>query len=455
MLSEKLTLLTRRLSHKISDLRDSKMYPLYFRLLVATFAFGFVTVVNYPGLGNNDSYTHISDFIVGNPTDQHGVAMTSIWKAIFALTGSLNGFFVLLNLLVLMSSALFLIRFKYAKWSILFAFLPLSPWFINSQSVVVKDTLLASLLLLVSSLIFFPATRVRLMLVAFLLAVALTSRFNAAFAVAPFLVFVVWGWGLLQSGRSRVVGLLIFTASFLVISSVMTQVVDPRPSFPENQIVVDDLLSLSLSAGESLIPNRTLSEIEACNEFSSFGLEKNQAIRCLNGWGLDERSLREESLVSEWVVAVSKDPATYVSSRSSKFIDFLRLNGKDPIGFFQNGTTHVNRDNLFGWEHRPNEAFLQTKLYVTAFAQLLSPLFTAWFWLLLGTALLLSRFARTARTIGARINLPIITVLGSCVSYLGGYFVLATSAEMRFYLWPIWGILSILAVLSVSRTRRN
>lgn len=397
-----------------------------------------VATAFYPGLGTNDSFTHIGEFQRGKYADQHPVFLPLWWGFLFYLTGNLASFYIA-NLIFVLAAQLILI-FKYRSspriWIV--ATFQFFPWVLNFSGVAWKDVLLSSLVVFAFALSLLKRRFVWILLFALLVSMALASRQNAFFLVIPLIAAASYRW-FAGSPRVFVGAFLLLLPASLIVPVVAHLIADPVRTNGINHQLADDIFVISLENNEALVPGRTMEELLECEGHSQFGLRSNAYIRCLDGWGYyDENSLRKESMIGPWIAAVSSNPFAYLEYRSSKMADFLGLDDFEPRAYFQSGTRYsASFENTTGWEFEPTLLFRLFTVIVEGVAKILPFVFLPFFWL--GTSATLSVFSFWRRDF----HLGLIFLASS--TYILGWFPITIGADFRYINASVW--LTTLAIM--------
>ena len=397
-----------------------------------------------PGVATPDSFSHIFEFQALQFRDQHPVSMPLVWGTLYRLTGTYESQFVLHIVLIWMVPALLAIIFRQSTrvwWVLVF---PLLPWVINHSGMVWKDVFSAALFAVGAVLAFRKPSRATSIAVLLMWGVASTLRYNGIVILT--VLAIGYGIFVLGSKRSRAVWIALFLVVSVALPSFFNAWAAPTPTNQQNHQAVDDLSYLSLRAGESLVPGRTLSEISGCEGYEKFGLRDNAYIRCLDGWGLGDQSLRKESLLPQWGRAIANNPFDYLAYRADKYWQFLGFDDLEPFYVYHPETSVPAADlhfERFGFDYRfeENPMSLLVHRAVRGAEQAVPLMFLPGFWLLYS---LLG--AITSAYLSSKVQPPdlrrrtkfLATVFGASFLYIAAYFPMVISADYKYVMAASW-----------------
>lgn len=401
-------------------------------LVLSVTGFALCWVAFYPGYMSFDSLYQYAMSNSGSYSDWHPPLMAWFWSVLNLGFDGPQG--MLFWHLALLWGGLY-------AWSRIFrglqhhCLIPLVgflPWVLNFSGVLWKDVGMAFGLLGMMAAGLSRPSRWSVAVAAVLLFYAVNVRHNAIFAALPLLLLIARNWfprtaawksGLLAVGALAVtlwVGNL-FTYHWL----------DAKREHPSDYMMLDDLVHLSLTKGESLVPGVRLSAIQECAVVDvgqtpllgrTFCLDRESQLSLKNALG-------DGNLQPYWRAAVAGQPLAYVRFRLAAFAHLLRSPDSPPYYVWQNGIDR-NDQGLQSRDTFVNEA---VEVYVRVVAHSAPFLFKPYFWLCLGGVLLL--YSLWVPPSAARRASQ--ALLASGVFYVLGYLPATPLADFRYVYWSV------------------
>ncbi len=366
-------------------------------------------------------------------TDWHPPIMSWIWSRLNDAVDGPQG--LLAFHLTLLWAGLYLLYQKYEKrrlaWLIIAAgFLP---WVINFSGVLWKDVGMAVSLLMMVALGGSSLSRSKMLLMALAAFYAVNLRYNAIFAVGPILYLFMRWQGQLSIKWSAISSLGALAALVFAGSILNYQILGATKTNPSNYIMVDDLLFLSVHSGQSLIPGVSIEDLQQCaqNEIGktklvgkSFCLAEKPTYR--------GNPVLGDSLKSIWLRQLVLHPISYLAYRLSAFSYLIRSPAHSPYYIWHPG---VDENNL-NLKQRRTQATNLLERYVYGTAKLMPFAFKPYWWLWIGSLLLLMTLTMQPSPSLRDIR----TLLFSGLLYTLGYLPLTPMADFRYVYWSVMAI---------------
>lgn len=417
------------------------------------------TVVTFsPGYMSYDTLYQLKQALGSEPlNDWHPPAMSLLWRALIAVTGTPASMAVL-QAVVLWGALWTIARCVRAAtgslaWSLAVLAVGLFPPALTFAGVVWKDVHMAfALLAAVAAALTgrrVPAARVAARRVLFALGLvflvyAVLVRKNAVFAAVPVFAMLVLALRRRESARGRVwVGASAsLVLGILVPTVAISSLARPASTSQVSQIMLDDLLHV-LSPQELRAAHVTpdlrehlVSAAKSCDRISSLS---NSYWTCY-GRGANgpfTAVAHTDQIRSVWLHQMPQHAAGYAGYRLQLFAGFL-FSSRQP---YQPGV--LENDLGISVSHPRLEAALGT--YVEGTAKDLPFLFDAWFWLAVALVLCI----RPGR--GA-FRMPVRALGVSSALYILGYLPILPATDFRYVYWPVFaGTLGVVLALAGRR----
>ena len=423
-----------------------------------------------PGYVDLDSASQLRESRSGIYDDWHPVLMAWTWSHVDKVCPGPLCMFLLQITLYWFGLATFAgfvsTRPMYKTLFLLIGFFP--PTFMISASVL-KDILMGVSFLTGSGLIFIANEKKsigRLLAGVAVLGYGMMLRHNAVVAAIPLLIYAGYVYTKLNpffltniptSWRSIAIGcflLLILFISGRVWSSSITTV----KKYPYQQIMLHDLVGISLRLKENLVPKyMAISEQPSMKDLRN--LYSPRGVNHLY-WpdftNIHYKILEDQELVNDltatWVKTVIEHPRAYFIERYVVFTSFLNVQNKNncgpyyyeesiykPKGYYNpEGNTYSDNpvtNSVFGWVE-PLRTGILYRNWLYFFA--------------LGVITLSSLFTLKKTTMG------ITLALGSSgFLYSAAYFFVATACDFRMIYWSALATLFSVPILLISITQNR
>jgi uncharacterized membrane protein YidH (DUF202 family) len=280
-----------------------------------------------------------------------------------------------------------------------------------------------------------------------LLFYAVGTRYNAALAALPLFLWL----GQLAARRllpgrepARLIAVTVGVGTLLVIGglnwSIAKRLVDDRQTYPSHQIMVHDLIGISVRTRSVLVPS-FLADTALSLSAIDCVYSTHDAVAAFSGsFGRCPITLRKLTRAGEvaqlravWLDGIRRHPRAYTAHRWDVWLDQLALGVEDVHYPLQS----VNDPNRLGIESLPSRRH-DRALQLFSVAAYRTPLFRAWPYLLIAVAVLVVGIRITADPV------PLLVLVSSAVLYELGYIVISTGSAFRFNWWPV--VAAIVAV---------
>ncbi len=417
-------------------------------LLVTAACFAGVVWAFWPGYMSYDSFRQLAEARSGEFSDWHPPVMSAVWRLLDRLVPGPSGMLVLHNAMFFVGLSLLLAaRLRpLAAAAAMVAFAAV-PSVTGLLSTVWKDVGLgASLTLAVGLLLWAAERRSWAALWASLLPLAYGTavRHEALFASVP---LALW-WGAVFLERRSIRATLktslavggVVTLGLLATPPLIARLMRCAPTYPAQQLFLQDLIGISKARGENLLPAFWRDHPSAppfAQLKSQYNYETN--VITLRGVPLTLDPAVERELALTWALQVATNPGQYLKQRW--------LLARAQLGFHHE-TRYPFHDGVDGFEPKvtfipsaPNRPVMK---YLEFFKN--SLFFRAWLWLFLALA---AGVARSARR-GA--EMPAIGVCASAWAYALIHLVVSTVTDFRLIWWSVVGAMLTL-ILVASRPR--
>lgn len=422
-------------------------------LIVATY---------YPGLLNPDAYTQLTDARAHRYRDWHPPIMAALWSPIDALIPGAFGMLLLQNLVFWFGLALAVYTAGLGLATSVAAILAIG-WFppvFSALGSIWKDVHLGGALLLVFALLWtarLRASRAALVAALPLLFYACAVRHNAVVAVLPFALWIPFLWSdagsVRPAARRRaplLAGLVLFAAIAGGARAINRWLNNGTRFFPVQQILLHDLLAISVATGRSQVPEWVRFKPQppafddlACLYTPTSAAEPFHGRRRTCGTHAVRIANDPEPLARlrrAWSATILQHPTMYAAHRWQVFRGQMGLTDANVCG----AVPHGDVPNDLGLTFVPTALF-QPAIRATEFAAYRTPLFRAWPYLIVLALVPLFARRHAQRSV-------LLVLSSSALLYAGAYIVVATSCNFRMYWWPIVAtLLSLLAVASSAR----
>lgn len=233
-------------------------------LLIILLGCLFSIISSYPGFMSPDSFNQYEQARSGVYTDWHPPVMAWIWHYLLCMKDGPQPMLILHNILFWSGIFLIAIRLQKFYYSIVLLILCFSPSILNFIGVIWKDTFLFSLLVFISGFTFYfkniKFSKGKLFLISaiffILCIIAVMLRHNAAAAILP----VIWLFLILNFNfRYKIIyplsSLVVTILLFLFCQHLNSRLCKGKSQFPQQQLMVYDLLAVSFEKKQNLLPD--------------------------------------------------------------------------------------------------------------------------------------------------------------------------------------------------------
>ena len=230
-----------------------------------------------------------------------------------------------------------------------------------------------------------------------------------------------------------------------VNSVIAKQLIDDRETYPAHQVMVHDLIGISVSTGSVLLPSFYA---DTALPFSAIAClySPNSAVAAFSGdYGRCPVTLRKltrardvAALRTAWLSAIRDHPRAYAAHRWEVWREQMAL-GVERVHYPLQNKSDLP-DNQMGIDTRltPRQDRALQLFTVAAYR---TPLFRAWIYLLISVGVLLIARRLTADPV------PLVVLGASAVLYELAYIVVSTASDFRFNWWSI--LAALVAVVMV------
>lgn len=258
--------------------------------------------------------------------------------------------------------------------------------------------------------------------------VAAMVRYNAVFALAPF-VFA-FAWEVTQRRLGRLVLSMAGVVVLAVVPVAISAMSGAQDRWPGGKLVIFALGSVSQRAHEAPPGYEAL-----LTRHSDDSVTPLIAVPAGQPWSVDYLAANREALVRDAVGQVARYPVEYLRGRLSTFSALMGIGREKACEPFHPGIDQSGLGIEFSPRTEPARAVL---LGVRSWAAD-SFLFRGWFWVALCSVLFVVGLARR------RPKVMLVTASG--LMYATSFFVFAPSCDFRFLYWPVLATLMALVHL--------
>lgn len=423
------------------------------RLLLAAFLIALLAAAGataafayWPGLMTWDSVRQYGQALDGRFDDWHPPAMEWAWRQLLPLGRGPAPMLVLQSVLYwggfggLVSWA---VARRRAVLAVVLTGVALLPISVAITGEVVKDSLMAALLLVAAALLAWRGVANRKMravlglLAGAMILMAATLRFNAVFACLPLAVAAAPA-GLTQ-GKLRLAGTTFVAAIALFLAlPTANRLLHVERSGVELSLVIFDLGGTTERSGVDVFPPMQVADPVAANHacYSPVGWDPYSFWVdpvCPLGFAAFRRAIAEQSVdpYSLWGKAIVAHPIAYAGHRlahfniASRFLVSDRLLAKPAIG---RPVQVESAPNDWGYRIAPSRPLQWIDGAAVAAAE--TPLGWPIVWIALAAGVAAASFGLPSR----RLILPLAV---SGLLYGLGYGVVGVASELRYHLWTI------------------
>lgn len=395
-------------------------------------------LIFWPGVVTPDSLQQYGQALTGRYEDWHPPVMAFLWRQLIRLAPGQAPFLVMEALIYWGGAALLaatLRRHGRPRTALAVLAIAAMPIPFGQIGAILKDSLLLACCLAAAGLAAQGGRTPRL-LALLLLVIAAATRFNAVFAAAPLLVWLLpprWTSGVLRHG-----GLLLLATAALAGSSWLIDQVAlaPRRTHPIVSLITFDLAGIIAQGGEARIPPLSASdsrEVTArCYSPAQFNPRyREDCDEALNA--LPTATGRPP--MRYWLDSIARNPIPWLRHRLAHLdVNWRFLVARVPDDAIYIMPTPPN-DLGLSW-HRSPPAIM---VYRLATALAASPLGRPATWLAVAAALL-------AGAASFRCPRAVVALTLSALLYGGAYALVSVAPDMRYNVWTMVAAAIALAI---------
>lgn len=280
---------------------------------------------------------------------------------------------------------------------------------------------------------------------------AVAIRHNAVFAALPLCLWL----GHLMIRRvvpgarpARLIAAVLGLGTLAVMSGfnwiITTRLVDDRRTYPAHQVMLHDLIGISVRIGSVVVPSFYADTALPLSGIACVYAPHNAVMPFSGFYGgcpITLRKLTRAKEVSElrtaWLAEVRKHPRAYAAHRWAFWREQLGL-GIERVHYpLEAGVPGPNKLGIDTRLTQRQERAQQ--LFVLAAYD--TPLYRGWLYLLISIGVLVVGIRRSSDPV------PLVVLTSSAVLYELGYIVIGTAADFRFNWWPIVAALVAMAMV--------
>ncbi len=399
------------------------------------------TYAFYPGFMSNDTIDQLAQALGDKPLeDWHPPVMAMLWRVLIRFIGGDFGVLLVWQVALLWSALVIMAIYIYKRTgrktlSVLPLALGLAPFVLNFSGVLWKDvqmavalTMAGALLLVVNVLAGWKQKAVLAMAALFII-YAVNLRYNALFAIVPFVTLILWTP---LASRAKYVSIAFIFGGALLLNPVIHAVRPVVAANPASSVMVDDVTHVydrnqvkELQASPQLKQALT-NVIDRC---AIKQVPVSVLISCADESDRRVLSLSKyDELKKVWRDAVFKHPLEYAQYRTSQFYIFLRPQTKAQAYVWHDGVVA----NPYGLEARDNWASTFAKGYTEFIAYDFGFIFRPYFWLIVGMIVVVAGWRARSVWTHARY---IIAFAASGVLYVLSYLPAVAAYDFRYTYW--------------------
>lgn len=412
---------------------------------LALFGYSFTALAAYPGFMSWDSNAQYALSISWQFNDWQPPVMSWLWSGLNVFFEGPQG--MLFYHLALLWGGLFVWYRNYqdkpSSW--IFIVIGFSPWVANFSGVLWKDVGMAfSLLFAMALLADKQVSWLKTAAVVLLIQYAFMVRANSLFAVLPILWFALVAWSPNKKPYQRIVLIILALLFMSGIKNLFTyDLLSAERKHPDSYVMYDDLVFLSISQNDSLLPRVEYSEILECSRAMVGETVLVGRLFCLEEKSsFKQANLSYQEIKDSWFASVSRHPLLYLEFRVKAFGYLLRSPFLSPY-YIWNEQKGVSASLL---AQESNILTQGLKNFVRVSSLLLPFIFKPYWWLLVSVGLLVSikllnrsePSTSVARTLSA-----------SGLLYLLSYFPITPMADFRYAYWSVLSASVALAIVIV------
>lgn len=412
---------------------------------LALVGYALTALAAYPGFMSWDSNAQYAISISWQFNDWQPPVMSWLWTGLNVFFDGPEG--MLFYHLALLWGGLFVWYRNYQDkpWSWIFIAIGFAPWVANFSGVLWKDVGMAfSLLCAMALLANKHVSWLKAAAVVLLIQYAFMVRANSLFAALPVLWFAIVTWSPNKKFYQRI-GLLILTLLLMWgVKNLFTyDLLSAERKHPDSYVMYDDLVYLSISQNDSLLPRVEYSEILECSRTMVGETVLVGRLFCLEEKSsFKQANLSYQEIKDSWVASVSRHPLLYLGFRVKAFGYLLRSPFLSPYYIWneQKGKSA----SLLAQENNVLTQGLKNFVWVSSL--LLPFIFKPYGWLLvlLGLLVWIKFLNKSESSTSVARTLSVSGLL-----YLLSYFPITPMADFRYAYWSVLSASVALAIVII------
>ncbi|MGC4059030.1 MAG: hypothetical protein QM743_13080 [Chitinophagaceae bacterium] len=217
----------------------------------------------YPGFMSPDSLDQYQQALSGKYTDWHPPVMAWIWHQLLYLHNGPQPMLLLNTLLFWGAVAMIAFRIRNFALSLIFTLCSFAPCLLNFLGVIWKDSLLLSLLFLLTALLYHLSDKplkpfyrtLTVLFITSLCLLAILIRYNAAAAVVPLLgALIYYQYPSKSLSRPLLYAFGLTAVLWLAAGKINTTLCNGKSLHPEQQLMVYDLMGVASATHTNVFP---------------------------------------------------------------------------------------------------------------------------------------------------------------------------------------------------------
>ena len=383
----------------------------------------------WPGVVTPDSLSQYGQALSGHYEDWHPPIMAFLWRQFGRLAPGQAPFLVMDGLLYWSGAGLLAARLRRdgrPRTALAILAVSATPIAFGQLGAIIKDSLLLACCMAAVGLTA-QGGRAARPIAAGLLAVAAAARFNAAFAAAPLLTWLLpprWTRGAARHGGLVLLAVVLLGTSSWLIDQVALA---PLRTHPMTSLVGFDLAGIVGHGGRAtfppLSPEASRKLTARCYSPAQFNPAYRDDCDAAQS-GLSRATAGR--LTQFWLETIARNPIPWMRHR----LAHLNINWRFLVAKVPDDAIYIMRTpaNDLGLSYRPSPAAIM--VYRAAGILAASPLGRPATWLAVATALLMLAPSFRCRR-------AVIALASSALLYGGAYAVVSVAPDLRYNLWTM------------------
>lgn len=286
-------------------------------VLLPLIGFLFSVISAYPGFMSQDSLNQYEQALSGHYTDWHPPIMAWLWHQLLFFNDGPFPMLLLQNVLFWLGAFLIVKKIGWNFISFIFLLLCFSPSLLNFLGVIWKDTLLLSVLSFTTALLYYFkdekfkglklwAISISIFMLIFL---GVLLRHNAAAAAWPLIILVlVHLYKQERKMRVFLISSLAVVLMFFAGRSINSFLCAGKSQYPQQQLMVYDLLSVSHAQNKSMLPDYLKSSLPLDTIHKIYNYYDGGMYAIFNLKCVTEKKEQLDSLKDAWKSAIKTYP---------------------------------------------------------------------------------------------------------------------------------------------------